>query len=315
MASIEGIINWFQARKGKVTYSMTNRLGPNSYDCSSAVFFALIEAGFLPKGTAIGNTESLYQLEGSLFTAINQAQAQRGDLFVAGVKGASGGSFGHTGVFTSNSTIIHCNGTDNGISETPVSGRTGSPVYFYRLKGINPGTKNGIAIDNVSNDIANKMVQWSKAKYYNLLTLNLVHADAAQDGKFTVVVECYNFQTLQYALNRVKLDLKVTEPGYIQSNIVHNKNSDGTYRIEIKNCVPDRATRVVNLLRKTLTLDTLVNILVNTITKSATTYGSYDVRIKGSGFNNVDTPIVVREVQAELAKDGIPAAHAKSFKY
>lgn len=39
MANVEAVINWFQARKGKVSYSMTNRLGPNSYDCSSAVFF------------------------------------------------------------------------------------------------------------------------------------------------------------------------------------------------------------------------------------------------------------------------------------
>lgn len=36
--SKESMIKWMQDRLGKVTYSMTRRLGPNSYDCSSAVF-------------------------------------------------------------------------------------------------------------------------------------------------------------------------------------------------------------------------------------------------------------------------------------
>lgn len=76
MASTEAVINWFRARQGRVTYSMTNRLGPNSYDCSSAVYFALIEAGFLPGGTSIGNTESLYRLEGSLLQPINRSEAK-----------------------------------------------------------------------------------------------------------------------------------------------------------------------------------------------------------------------------------------------
>lgn len=32
MASIDSSIKWFTDRLGKVTYSMTNRYGPNSYD-------------------------------------------------------------------------------------------------------------------------------------------------------------------------------------------------------------------------------------------------------------------------------------------
>ncbi|MHC5250729.1 peptidoglycan amidohydrolase family protein [Enterococcus sp. LJL90] len=137
MANVESVINWFQQRKGKVTYSMTNRLGPNSYDCSSAVYFALIEGGFLPTGTAIGNTESLYRLEGSLLTPIARSDAQRGDIFVSGAKGGSGGANGHTGVFVSNSNIIHCTaGSVNGIAETAASSGWlgGPPTYYYRLK-------------------------------------------------------------------------------------------------------------------------------------------------------------------------------------
>lgn len=139
MGNIDGLINWFKAREGRVTYSMNYRNGPNSYDCSSAVYYGLIEAGFLPQGTYPGNTESLYKLEGSLLQPISRSEVRRGDIFVAGVKGASGGAFGHTGVALSNSQIIHCNGSANGISTTPISNaNTGTPVHWYRLKNTTP---------------------------------------------------------------------------------------------------------------------------------------------------------------------------------
>ncbi|MBO0455825.1 KxYKxGKxW signal peptide domain-containing protein [Enterococcus hulanensis] len=129
----EIMVDWFYARQGKVTYSMTNRNGPNSYDCSSAVFYALIEAGYLNTGTWIGNTETLFSYEGKLFKAISSKDVRSGDIFISGKKGNSGGSAGHTGVATSNSKIIHCNYTDNGISETVITGRTGDPCYWFRL--------------------------------------------------------------------------------------------------------------------------------------------------------------------------------------
>lgn len=46
MPSHDASIQWFEARKGKVVYSMSARLGPNSYDCSSAVYLSLIAGGF-----------------------------------------------------------------------------------------------------------------------------------------------------------------------------------------------------------------------------------------------------------------------------
>ena len=135
-ANKQAVIDWFQEREGKVTYSMTNRMGPDSYDCSSAVFFALMEAGYLPDGTWPGTTESLYALEGSLFSPISRDEVQAGDIFVAGHKGFSLGSGGHTGVAVSNNNIIHSNYSDNGISTTPIEGYTsyaGMPTYWYRL--------------------------------------------------------------------------------------------------------------------------------------------------------------------------------------
>lgn len=130
----EALINWFKARQGKVTYSMARRNGPNSYDCSSAVFYALIEAGILPKSHVIGNTDTLFSMSGKLLIPIRREDVREGDIFVAGVPGASGGAFGHCGVVLNSNQIIHCNASANGISITPITlNNTGTPVQFYRL--------------------------------------------------------------------------------------------------------------------------------------------------------------------------------------
>ncbi|EOS60038.1 hypothetical protein C815_01776 [Firmicutes bacterium M10-2] len=115
--AIQNMINWMETRKGKIFYSMEQRLGPNSYDCSSAVYFALQEGGFLPTGT-MGNTDTLFNhLEQNGWSQIVPDQADRGDIFIWGVRGGSSGASGHTGIFTDHTHIIHCNYSNNGISE------------------------------------------------------------------------------------------------------------------------------------------------------------------------------------------------------
>lgn len=118
--NIESSLKWFYDRLGKVTYSMQYRYGPNSYDCSSAVYYALIQGGFLPQGHRIGNTDSLfYDLENNGWSQLSAANgfidAQRGDVFIWGKRGASGGAAGHTGMFTDANNIIHCSAGWNGI--------------------------------------------------------------------------------------------------------------------------------------------------------------------------------------------------------
>lgn len=83
--------------RGKVCYSMSNRLGAYSMDCSSFVFRALIAAGFLSTDSFIGNTETLFGLNGSLLEEISRSEVRRGNLWIAGHEGASLGSAGHTG--------------------------------------------------------------------------------------------------------------------------------------------------------------------------------------------------------------------------
>lgn len=107
-------IQWFEARLGKVYYSMGARLGPNSYDCSSAIYFSLVAGGFFGSG-AMGNTETLFNdLERIGWK--QTASPKRGDVFVWGVRGASDGAGGHTGMFYDNQNVIHCNYAANGIS-------------------------------------------------------------------------------------------------------------------------------------------------------------------------------------------------------
>lgn len=130
------VIDWFYKRQ-HTTYSMYRRNGPTSYDCSSAIFLALIDAGYLPQGTWIGTTESLFALEGRIFTRLDEKDVKAGDIFVNGFKGYTLGSGGHTGVALDNGkTIIHSNYTDNGISISEASDKrmgAGRPNTWYRL--------------------------------------------------------------------------------------------------------------------------------------------------------------------------------------
>lgn len=116
-------LNWFWWRQGKVTYSMTNRWGTNSYDCSSSIYYALKEAGIFPQNLPIGNTETLFNdLPKYGFTKVAEGEnvdydAKAGDIFIWGRRGHTLGAGGHTGVLTSDHTMIHCNYGFNGITE------------------------------------------------------------------------------------------------------------------------------------------------------------------------------------------------------
>ncbi|MCT1192782.1 phage holin [Lactococcus lactis] len=134
MSSIENMIIWMLARKGEVTYSMTSRMGPNSYDCSSSVFFAMIAGGFLSAGS-MGNTETLFGMSGTNLKEISRGEVQRGDIFVSGTPGVSTGSDGHTGIFLSNGSFIHCSYTHNGIAVDTNDAymSTRLPHHFYRI--------------------------------------------------------------------------------------------------------------------------------------------------------------------------------------
>ena len=118
---MDKVIEWFAQRQGRVSYSMINRNGPSSYDCSSSIYHALIYAGILPQGFRIGNTETEFvdlpkfgfqRIEADINGYI---PTQRGDIFIWGKQGYTNGADGHTGIFIDNNNIIHCAYGYNGI--------------------------------------------------------------------------------------------------------------------------------------------------------------------------------------------------------
>ncbi|MCQ8267802.1 holin [Streptococcus suis] len=135
-ANMEQAIDWMEARRGKVTYSMDYRNGPNSYDCSSSVYFALMSAGAISAGWAV-NTEYMHDWlikNGFKLIAENSVfAAQRGDIFIWGRRGQSSGAGGHTGIFVDSNNIIHCNYARNGITVDNylATARAAGNMYYY----------------------------------------------------------------------------------------------------------------------------------------------------------------------------------------
>lgn len=119
MPSIEKMLAYARSKHHQVTYSMTHpaRLGPASMDCSSFVYYSLIAGGFLPTSHPIGNTETLFKLNGSVLTEIyDYNHLAPGDIFIRGGEGSSAGARGHTGIFTKKGEIIHCNALNNTVT-------------------------------------------------------------------------------------------------------------------------------------------------------------------------------------------------------
>ncbi len=141
---IEKALAWFYARKGRVSYSMESRNGPNSYDCSSSVYYALKEAGLLPASYWIGNTDTLFDaLEKNGWVRLptdanGEADTQRGDIFIWGIRGNSGGALGHTGMFVDADNVINCRYQAGIVIDNHdwLWSASGYPPYaFYRYVG------------------------------------------------------------------------------------------------------------------------------------------------------------------------------------
>lgn len=139
MADINVALNWMHARRAEgMRYSMDFRNSASYSDCSSAVFRALRHAGFpVPY---IGNTESMFQWRGTLFTTISRADIRAGDVFVSGVPGGSANAYGHAGFALNATQAIHSSSRFNGIgvssnADSAVAAYGGAPVYWLRVVG------------------------------------------------------------------------------------------------------------------------------------------------------------------------------------
>ncbi|MCB2860652.1 glucosaminidase domain-containing protein [Streptococcus suis] len=152
--NIETALRWMSDRKGRVTYSMDYRNGPNSFDCSSSVYFALMSAGAISAGWAV-NTEYehdwLIKNGYTLIAENTDWDAKRGDIFIWGRRGQSAGAGGHTGIFVDPDNIIHCNYARNGITVDNYNQTAAASgwmyCYVYRLANQPTTSPSGKTLD------------------------------------------------------------------------------------------------------------------------------------------------------------------------
>lgn len=140
-------------KKGRVSYSMDCRNGPDSYDCSSAICSALIYAGASNPGWLL-NTEYMHDWlvqNGFELIADNEDwDSQRADIAIWGFRGQSAGAGGHVVMFIDADNIIHCNYANNNITidnynqTAAASGWMYSYVYRYTGAKAQPATNKSI---------------------------------------------------------------------------------------------------------------------------------------------------------------------------
>ena len=128
-----------------ITYSMNGRRdgSDGTGDCSGTIVRAIERSGGT-KASWLYNTDSMhsYLIENGyklVYENQDSYNPKRGDIFIWGKRGQSGGAFGHTGIFyDDNENIIHCNYGYNGVSINNVDSiakANGFPYYYiYRLE-------------------------------------------------------------------------------------------------------------------------------------------------------------------------------------
>lgn len=305
-------------------------------DCSGSVYRILRESGGFDYGY-IPSTETLHDYLTKLgyekIAENSDFPMQRGDIIIWGQKGYSAGAGGHTGIALDNQNWIECTGWKDTTIIANHDQRwvmAGCPYFYaYRLKSTpkpNPspspapapkpqpsGNKNGIAIDNVTKDQAVKMVQRIQTKYAWTLLRDQVKRVLQPNKVYTLVITCDSKWKYENAVNRLKQELKTYYPGYMQQNIEIVDGDKPIIKIEARNLNDEQSKKMEGHMR-----NFLKDILLDGQTYAeANSYGTYDVRIKGEGFNDHDAPIVLKEIQEMgKAKDvGINPAHIKGFKY
>ena len=149
--NLETSIRWMSDRVGKVSYSMDYRNGPNSYDCSSAVYYALMAGGAISAGWAV-NTEYMHDWlirNGYVLVAENKPfNAQRHDVCILGKRGYSSGAGGHVVIFVDNVNVIHCNYARNGITIDNYN-QVHRGMYYYLYRPTNQPSISNKSLDQL----------------------------------------------------------------------------------------------------------------------------------------------------------------------
>lgn len=81
------MIAWMQARKGNVSYSMDHRDGPDSYDCSSAIYYCYRYKGnteTVPNQEQIENATTQFEREIANGVSLQNSQQPYFEATVSG---------------------------------------------------------------------------------------------------------------------------------------------------------------------------------------------------------------------------------------
>ena len=186
---VQEALDWYKNhhRSKGIHYDMVNRYGPDFYDCSSSQYNALIAGGVLPKGTPIGNTETLFKLKGKYLDEIySYKDVKPGDIFIRGGEGTSAGAGGHTGMFYKKDGIVHSNYTNDGISYNDADT---IDYYLDRQRSWNeryfrpryPGNSKPSVSNPKANTGGKKFIKEEHWTAYTQCTVN-VRADASTDS-------------------------------------------------------------------------------------------------------------------------------------
>lgn len=111
-------IQWAVAQCNRgYTYSMTNRWGPTSYDCSAFIISAWNKAGVQTGASYTGDMKRCFVANGftdvrSMVNIDNGTGMRAGDVLVWNATGTSGaGANGHTAMFIGNGRMVECTPT------------------------------------------------------------------------------------------------------------------------------------------------------------------------------------------------------------
>lgn len=119
-------IKWYKDKLGKVKYSRDARTGPDSYDHSSALYYALVDGGAKESGSPVDTDsehdwlkDNGYELvyEGAWSSKDDVQNREKGDVIIWGTKGSSSGDKGQTMLVEDKENIIQCSPSTDGIAE------------------------------------------------------------------------------------------------------------------------------------------------------------------------------------------------------
>ena len=178
------------------------------------------------------------------------------------------------------------------------------------------GNKNGIAIDNVSVKQATHMVQVIQTNYAWTLLRDQVKAVKQNEGRYTLVIKTGRGKRQEQTRARLSQELRSYYPEYMQQNVALENGDKDSATLEARN-MPASAFTGKNPFDVHMR-NFLKDILLDGQTYAeANSYGTYDVRVKGEGFNDHDAPIVLKQIQemGKVKDVGINPAHIKGFKY